>query len=178
MLRLRAVVSLVAVCACATGLAQAYPYVIDSFDTDIRLNKDATIDVTERITVNFNEPRRGIFRKIPIVYDAGGGHRRAIQLKLQTVADGSGKRLTTDVAREGDYLRVRIGDEDVWLDTGTQFVYVIQYKVFGALNWQEDAEWEPWTELYWNVTGDEWDTQISTASFHVTFPVLWRRGEL
>ncbi len=165
-----------AVCCALAALAllaraQSYPYVIDSFHTDVVVNKDATIDVTETIKATFNERRHGIYRTIPIVYPTGRGSQRAIQLRLGSVVDESGNSHVVKTSREGGYLKVRIGQEDFEYPPGSTVTYVIQYHVFGAFNWfDKDDSWEPSTELYWNVTGPEWDTQITSSSFRVTFP--------
>lgn len=142
---------------------------IDRFDVEIKLQADATIYVKERIDVTFNLPRRGIYRTIPIVYDIGGGEQRAIRLDLVRVHDGTNDH-TILTSREGNDLKIRIGDADVTLSPGTKRTYVIEYSVFGALNWHEDATWSKWTELYWNVTGHEWDAPIREAHFRVGFP--------
>lgn len=165
------IAALVGLALAATSALAQYPYVVDSFHTEIVVKPDATISVSEKIEVTYNEPRRGIFRTIPIVYPYDErGNERAIQLRLGAVVDESGNRHTTKVAREGDNLKIRIGDEDVFLDKGTRRTYIIQYTVYGAFNWFEEGDWQPWAELYWNVTGNEWDTQVSKASFRVTFP--------
>ncbi|MCH7903761.1 MAG: DUF2207 domain-containing protein [Armatimonadetes bacterium] len=152
-------------------LAQSGPYSIDSFDVRIWLNEDTTIEVEETIAVTFNEPRRGIFRTIPVVYPTGGGQERAIHLRVIGVTDLAGNRQQTKISREGNNLKIRIGNPDVYLPAETQRTYVIRYTVFGALNWHDDdSRWEPWTELYWNVTGTEWDVPIESASFWLQFP--------
>jgi uncharacterized membrane protein YgcG len=39
------------------------------------------------------------------------------------------------------------------------------------LNWfDENKDWTPTVQLYWNLTGDEWDTTINRASFEAHFP--------
>lgn len=167
-----ALLTALVLCVCVAR-GQSQPYVIDSFIAHIELHEDATVDVEEMIQVRFLEPGHGIFRFIPIVYDAGNGRERAIQLRLREVVDQSGNRLKTEVTREGDNIKVRIGDEDVMLAADTEKIYILRYTVFGALNWQKDrGSWQPWAELYWNVTGDEWDTSIVSTSFSVKFPRL------
>ncbi|MCH8978994.1 MAG: DUF2207 domain-containing protein [Armatimonadetes bacterium] len=167
-----ALLAVVVLCACL-ALGQSPPYVIDSFITRIELHADATMDVEEVIQVQFHQARHGIFRSIPVVYDAGGGRKRAIQFRLKEVLDGSGRRQTTKVTREGDNIKIRIGDTDVMLAAGTEMIYIIRYAVFGAVNWHDGGDgWQPTAELYWNVTGDEWATSIGTAGFSIRFPDL------
>lgn len=156
----------------ALTYGQSYPYVIDSFHTDVAISKDATIQVTETIKVTFNDFRHGIYRTIPVVYPYDEhGNERAIQLKLGSVTNESGAKHDTKVTREGPYLKIRIGDADFQHAPGARVTYVLRYSVYGAFNWFEKTDWQPWSELYWNATGHEWDTQITQASFRVTYPV-------
>lgn len=148
-----------------------YPYRILKFHVKMTMQEDGEIHVIESITVRFNQSRRGIFRNIPVEYPTQSGTVRRIYLDVQSVVDDSGKPLTYRESRQGENLNIRIGDEDVYLPLGTVTTYVIQYTVFGALNWfDDDTTWEPYAELYWNATGDQWDTVIDEATAEVEFP--------
>lgn len=163
------VCGLLAVVLTALG-AHASPYRVERFHADYRLFPDGRLQVSERITVRFEEPRRGIVRFIPVIYDTGRGVNRRILLGGITVHDEQGEPLTTLVRREGPAVTIRIGDEDVWLPAGTRKTYVIDYSAKGVVNWpRSDDGWESAAELYWNVTGDEWDAVIERASFEVRF---------
>lgn len=152
-------------------VAVAQPYVIDRFHVDIALRADGTMTVNEEIAVTFNEPRRGIFRVIPIAYDTGKGMSRRIFLTNISVVDDQANEQTTKISHEGENINIRIGDADVYLPTNTKKVYRISYDARNMINWFEDAtDWEPYAELYWNLTGDQWDTTIVAPSFKVTFP--------
>jgi len=155
-----------------TALAGAQAFVIQRFDADLDLRRDGSMSVTEKIRVQFNESRRGIFRVIPVVYETGRGLARQIVLSGIAVSDEAGKALTTKITREGSNVRIRIGDEDVWFPRGTETTYVIRYRVAAMLNWFEGAsDWgHPTVELYWNVTGDQWETMIERSSCRVRFP--------
>lgn len=153
------------------GLVGAQPYVIDSFDVKIQLHKAGDMDVEERIAVTFNESRRGIFRFIPVDYQTGKGFNRRILIDQIMVSDDRSNVQTTKVTREGPNVKIRIGDEDVFLPAGTSKTYIIRYRCRGMMNWFEESDgWGPTSELYWNVTGDEWETPIRRASCLVEFP--------
>lgn len=156
----------------AATAALAQPFVIERFDADLDLRRDGGMAVTEKIQVLFRESRRGIFRVIPVVYPAGRGLARRIVLSGIAVEDESGAPMTTKITREGPNVRIRIGDEDVWLPQGTRLTYVIRYGVKGMLNWFEGtSDWgHPTAELYWNVTGNEWETTIERSSCRIRFP--------
>lgn len=154
------------------SLAGAQTFVIQRFDADLDLRRDGSMTVTEKIQVEFRQSSRGIFRFIPVAYDTGKGVARRIVLSGISVQDEAGRALTTKVTREGRNVRVRIGDEDVWLPPGTRVTYVIRYSVAGMLNWFEGgSDWgRPSVELYWNVTGNEWEAPIERSSCRVRFP--------
>lgn len=166
----RTLLALVALLAVTFAGAQAF--VIQRFDTDLDLGRDGRMAVTEKIQVRFQQSSRGIFRFIPVNYETGKGLARRVVLSGIDVRDGSGQALTTKITREGRNIKIRIGDEDVWLSPGTQTTYVIRYHVKGMLNWFDGtSDWgKPTVELYWNVTGDEWQAPIEGASCRVRFP--------
>lgn len=99
-------------------------YVTESFIVDIKVDKDCVYHVTENITVNFKEPRRGIFRYIP--YAARNSKIENISVK--------GGDVDVSNAQNGrsKYKVIRIGDPDVTL-TG-RHKYVINYKIRGIYN--------------------------------------------
>ncbi len=99
-------------------------YITESFVVDIKVDKDCIYHVSEKITVNFKEPRRGIFRYIP--YAARNSRIEDISVK--------GGNLDVSNAQNGrsKYKVIRIGDPDVTL-TG-RHEYVINYKIRGIYN--------------------------------------------
>lgn len=155
----------------AAAMVGAQGYVIDSFDVDLTLHASGKLDVTERIAVTFSESRRGIYRLIPTDYDNGRGTTRSIWIRDVRVTDVAGSSLTTLVERSGANLKIRVGDEDIFFPPGSSKTYVISYNVKGAVNWDETSgRWGDSAELYWNLTGNEWDTTIGSSKFRVSFP--------
>src|ERR1051325_8467989 len=58
----------------ATGLrAQQKSYSIERFDAQIRVNTDASLDVTETITARFVGSWNGLYRTIPVAYHSPQG---------------------------------------------------------------------------------------------------------
>ena len=152
-------------------LAIAEPYEIERFSFEATLKADGKMDVQERIAVLFNEPRRGIFRTIPIHYDTGKGTTRDIYLTNIRVTDSNGNGLGTKITTEDRYLKIRIGVADVTLPTGTRITYVISYTADGMINWFDETEdWVPYAELYWGMTGEEWDAPMHRIDFKIRFP--------
>ncbi len=148
----------------AAATAQDTGWEITSFDAAYTVNRDGTIDVVERIAVNFNDlQRRGIFREIPIRYRRVDGQgRETVDLSLRGVTNDRGEALQTEVTR-GDNARIRIGSPDVTV-TGRQ-VYVISYTIERGVGFFEHHD-----ELYWQVTGTQWPVPILSATARVTIP--------
>lgn len=150
-----------------------YPFVIESFHSDITVRQDSRLDVTETIRTTFNIPRRGIIRVIPETFDTGFGTSRRTAISNISVTDENGKAQTILVTRGGHRVNIRVGDEDIEFPAGTQKTYKINYRITNAVNWfGAKQDWEPHAEVYWNVTGNEWDTTIKQASARVTFPTV------
>jgi len=69
---------------CALGQAPAWAdsgWSIRSFDVQLVINPDASLDVTETIDADFSLPKHGILREMPIRY-AVGMHQYALRVKL------------------------------------------------------------------------------------------------
>lgn len=161
-------VGLLMLCSAFVG---AQPYVIQNFDVTMKLSAKAELVVTEKIQVVFNESRRGIFRDIPIHYENRHGLTRSLFIDQISVTDENGAGQQIKITKEGEDVRIRIGDPDIFLPPGTQRTYMIYYRCRGMLNWFEKNEgWAPTAQLYWNITGDRWDTRIERASCKIEFP--------
>jgi uncharacterized membrane protein len=134
---------------------------IDNFSANISLLPDK-INITETISYDFdNEQRHGIYRDIPIKYDAGYGNRN-IEIKvLKVLRDGQNEPFTT--SKQGSILQIKIGNADLTI-TG-KHTYEITYAVSGAINFFTDFD-----EFYWNITGNGWLVPITEASAKIVLP--------
>lgn len=144
---------------------------IKNFDVHVKVNRDASLQVTETITVLFNTPRHGIFRKIPYRYrlqELPGGLESA-DLRSAWIHNGHRytkiknikvKKFRSETYTEGDYMTVKMGSKDQYVD-GEQ-VYQISYTILGAVNFFSD-----YSELYFNITGNEWPVSIGNVQFKV-----------
>jgi len=137
-------------------------FTIRSFRSDIEVRGDSSLRVRETIEVIFHRKRHGIYRDIPFRYVDELGRTSIMPLRVATVTDPFGTDRNTRIERKGDFLRIRIGDPDVYVD-GRQ-VYVLTYTVENAVGFFPDHD-----ELYWNVTGNEWPVPIDSATAVVTF---------
>jgi len=141
--------------------ARAEYFTIESFHVDIVVHPDSSLSVTETIETLFTRRRHGIYRDIPFRYTDEFGKKTTAPIRVVSVADQVGKKRPYKATRSGDAVRIRIGRKDAFVD-GRQ-MYVITYTVRNAILFLDTHD-----ELYWNVTGNDWDTPIRSASSRVT----------
>ena len=147
----------------AGGAAAQEDWVIRTFDARYVIDKSGTFTVTEDIIVEFGSlERHGIFRDIPVEYEFDKDSNRLMDITGISVTDGL-LPAPFETIDSGPNLRIKIGDPDV-LVSGKQR-YVISYTVNNGLNPFDDHD-----ELYWNVTGGDWEATIEQASATVTAP--------
>ncbi len=150
--------------ACSQHPTHAYfEWYIPAFDVAIDVASDSSLVVTEKITADFDVPKHGIYRDIPLEYQNDIGLNYNLRLKVLDVTDENNTGRPFTVSRDSGNMHIRIGDPDVTV-TGVQ-KYVIRYSVERGIRFFDDFD-----ELYWNVTGDLWDVPISSASLTVTYP--------
>jgi uncharacterized membrane protein YgcG len=157
----RLLLLLAALVAAAPAAAQR-SYSIKSFDATILVGEDGMIDVTEMITVEFRGSYNGIYRTIPVKYRSPEGFGWTLQVELVSVTDTDGRALRVESSREGPYRKVRIwvpGAEDA-----TRTV-VLHYRAGNGLRFFDDHD-----ELYWNITGDEWEVPIEAVTARIMLP--------
>jgi uncharacterized membrane protein len=161
----RAAILLFALAAAISALAfraGARTLTIQSFDVHVTVYPDSTIDVTEILDVNFQGVWHGIYRNIPVEYTGSMGLNYTLFLEPQSITDADGNALKYEISRRGRYKQFKIYVPDAVDTTRT---IVIRYKALDALRFFADHD-----ELYWNVTGTEWDAPIANASAQIVLP--------
>lgn len=138
---------------------------IESFSSNIVINKDGTISVQETIVYSFGDhERHGIFRNIPFTKRDENNKRFDLKFEDFKVTDEKGKKYKFEKSTQNEEIVLKIGDPNKTISGA--HTYVISYKVSGAIGYFENQD-----ELYWNATGTEWDVPIGTASSSVTLPM-------
>ncbi len=144
---------------------------IKDFNAVIQVNKDSTINVTEKLEVDFTrETHHGIFRYIPIKYTDDKGYESQIPIHVLSVLQ-DGTPATYDVTNEGDNINIKIGDANVELDSVVD--YTIKYQAERALTNYSDHD-----ELYWNATGNGWAIPIDKAEATIILPQTVDKSQL
>ncbi|HLQ58325.1 MAG TPA: LemA family protein [Gemmatimonadales bacterium] len=142
--------------------AQQKSYSIERFDARIRVNRDASIDVTETITARFVGSWNGLYRTIPVEYRTAQGLNWTLGVSLQSAQDDAGRSLRTETSRQGHYIKYKIWIPGAVNATRT---LVLRYHATNGLRFFDEHD-----ELYWNVTGDEWEVPIQAATAEAELP--------
>src|SRR6266550_705988 len=143
----------------ATSLSAQRSYSIEKFDARIRVNRDASIDVTESITARFVGSWNGLYRTIPVKYRTPQGLNWTLGVSLQSAQDDAGRSLRTETSRQGAYIKYK-----VWIPgaANADRTLLLRYHATNGLRFFDEHD-----ELYWNVTGDEWEVPIRAATAEV-----------
>ena len=157
----RAAVMALLVIALAVS-ASARQLKIEKFSAELFVQSDSTLDVTETIDVNFIGAWHGLYRTIPVEYVTPQGFNYSLFVKFDGATDAAGQRLKVESSREGHYLKWKIYVDDA---TDVERTIRLHYQVRNGLKFFEDHD-----ELYWNVTGDEWDVPVGNASAQILLP--------
>lgn len=127
-------------------------YVIDNYRINIDINDKNIYTVDESIDVKFLEPRRGIYRVLPELFNGREIKISNIQTNVQTYAKD-----------EGNYIYLRMGDPKRYI-TGTKD-YTIKYNY--DMGWDRNTKYD---EVYYNLVGNDWDTDINRLEFSIKLP--------
>ena len=134
------------------------------FHSDIVIMPDGWIDVTETIKVRAegNRIRRGIYRDFPTEYRDRYGNDVIVGFDIISVRrNDTAEDFHSQGIRDG--IRVYFGSSARYINSG-EHTYTFRYRASRMLGFFESHD-----ELYWNVTGVNWEFPIDSASAAVSF---------
>lgn len=136
-------------------------YTITNYDVDMVVNEDNSIDVTEIIDVFFSEERHGIFRTIPLknTVEREDGTITKNKVKIENIKVN--ESYTDSII--SNILEIKIGDANKTV-SGYQ-TYEISYTYRIGKDPLKDVD-----ELYYNIIGTLWTTNIEHVDFRITMP--------
>jgi len=150
--------------------ARAQTERILDFVSDVAIQPDSRLDVTETITfqVSGTQIRHGINRDFPTDYRGRWGSRSTTGFVLDDVLL-DGDPVPTQQSRLPNGVRVRIGDPDRLVPAGVH-TYTIHYLTWWQIRFGPDAD-----GLDWNVTGNGWEWPIDRAELRLRGPagLVW-----
>ncbi|HUV12687.1 MAG TPA: DUF2207 domain-containing protein [Acidobacteriota bacterium] len=135
---------------------------ISHFYSEIWVQQEGDILVTETITLRFTGSWNGIYRLIPFRYRTPLDRNFTLKLRLLSVSNESAQPYRYEQGKENHYQKIK-----VWIPEAadTSKTVIFRYQALNALQFFEAHD-----ELYWNVTGDEWDIPIQDARATVHLP--------
>ena len=137
---------------------------INSFESNIDINKDGTLTIEEFILMDFGtEQKHGLVRDITYKRVNLDGDRKLMPINILSVTDDTGATYNYSLSKISDYIELKIGDEDK-LVSGIK-TYIIKYQVSGAITYFTDHD-----ELYWNLTGNYWKYPIESFKASIKLP--------
>lgn len=137
----------------------AADYQIKNFESEIKLNQDLSLTIKEKIETNFLVAKHGIYRIIPYVYNHKGKTIKA-NLKILNITDENGFGINYEVTNYNQSKKIKIGDADKTIIGKKE--YIIEYNVDQVV-----LDYGDGPEIYWNVTGDEWEVLIEKTEAKV-----------
>jgi hypothetical protein len=153
---------------------------IASYQARVDVRTDGSIHVRETIRYTFSgSDHHGIYRDLRtrFAYDpneAGSDKVRVYPVEDVTVSSPDAPA-DVEVSEQGSITHIKIGRKNETV-SGTR-TYVLDYTVRGAFNrirttgtGADGASVPPHDELYWNITGDEWQVPIKHAGVIVNAP--------
>lgn len=131
-----------------------------SFESEIVINIDNSIDVSELVKYNTGgAERHGIYRDIHPYSSTGN----KMKIENVSVVDENGNAYTYSISNSNENIRIKIGDPDITFNG--EKVYVIRYHATRAISQLKEVD-----EIYWNVTGNDWGMPIYEVMATVRLP--------
>ncbi len=130
-----------------TGNAQEV-FTINDYRLIVSVNKDTTLDITEKIQADFTQKKHGLYRNIPLTGD----------MKISEISVDSAK-FSTEIRNGNAYIR--IGDPAVLIKGKQQFI--IHYKVSDVIYFMDDGR----AVLKYALLGNDWKIPIKQLDFDI-----------
>lgn len=141
---------------------------ITNFNSQIEIEQDTDLHITETITYKTDQPRHGIYRTIPLEKKDADGQTERFTITNITVHDPDGQPYPWEKSLTGANLLLKIGDPEKTF-TGEK-IYVVSYTTKHAVD-----HYETYDELYWDIIGEGGNTPIEKVEASVTSP--WAKIE-
>ena len=145
--------------------ARAQSERILDYHSDITLDREGSLEVTETITVTGagRQIRHRFFRDFPTTYKDPYNHRYVVGFQMLSATRDSAPEQFR-VADQFNGKRIYLGNPDAVVSPG-RHIYTLTYSTSRQLGFYKDHD-----ELFWNSTGNGWDLPIIAASAAVHLP--------
>lgn len=137
-----------------------------SYDSEVQILSDGSLEVTERIAVwaEGSQVRRGIYRDFPTRYRDRYGNRYVVDFEvLGLERNGAPEPWFTERMSNG--IRVNTGNDDL-LQVPARHEFTLRFRTSRQLGFFDAHD-----ELYWNAIGAGWVFPIESSTVEVRLPV-------
>lgn len=137
-------------------------YEYTNLDITANILSDGTINVKEDFTANFFVSKHWIIRDIPLNYSVWW---KKFHIEVSNI-DVQWKKFTTST-NDGN-IKIKIWDADrtvIWEQN-----YPISYSTYGLIR---NFSWMWYAELYWNLVGYDFDTNINKVRAELILPKIY-----
>ena len=135
-------------------------YEIESYDIEIKADKDGWLNITETLNVRFLEKSHGIYRDIQYTFDNPNGNSfDPVKAEIENISATS----LNKTEKEDGVLRLTLGNPKEYAKDNE--TYKIQYRYRLDYNRTEGYD-----ELYYNIVSPAWDTSIKNITWSVSLP--------
>jgi hypothetical protein len=151
------------------GLAAQRTLVMEHFDAELRVEPDGDVQVAETLRLRFQGSWNGIYRNLSLEHQTAQERRERLDVDLVSITDTTGAPLEYEESNQGRWTR----RFQIWVPGAqdTTRTVVIRYVVHNVIRFfREGSDFGPLDELYWNVTGNEWEIPIEVASVRIMLP--------
>ena len=150
----------------AKDLSEITDWYIKNFESEIIVNTDASLTITEKITADCgNLPdKHGIIRMLPTFYQKTGFSKVKTPVILTSITDFNNKPIPYTSKESNGAITWKIGDPAKTV-TGINN-YKITYRVENAVRLYNSS----FDEFYWNLNGNFWEISTEKFTASITFP--------
>lgn len=144
------------------NIAQAKDYEYTNLDITANILEDWTINVQEDFTANFFVNKHWIIRAIPLNYTVKWDKFHI------DISDISVEWKKFSTSQSNWEIEIKIWDADytvIWKQN-----YPISYSVYGLI---KNFSWMGYAELYWNLVGYDFDTNINKVHTEIILPKIY-----
>lgn len=164
--KILSLLSIIVLLLCISPRVNAYNnnYYIKHYNVDIEVRENNSYLITETIDAYFDAGanKHGIIRNIPLknnIYREDGS-TGVTKANISNINVEGADFLTSE---EGNNLSIRIGSRDIVVEGDVTYKISYIYSIGRDILKDKD-------EFYFNIIGDEWDTDINSVDFTVKFP--------
>ncbi len=150
-------------------ISESSPYTLNSYDVNIIVNENNTLNITETIGANFKVNKQGLTKKLSKLNEV----ERLDNIPLRSYAKIQNIKVSDkySISSEDDDILIKIGDENKTVIGPKDYTISYTYGLGKDSNKSYD-------ELYFNVINNNWDTAISNITFTITMPKEFDESKL